>query len=170
CSLCNFTFVSGNEIDVTVPVSVLNAGPRHYALSVASSSGVASNVIDFTVLEEIPLAPCNVTSTSAGTAAAPGGVAIDEINNLAVVTNTGSGCNQVSVFSLNPANIFSQTLKTIATGDTPTGVAVLPRLAYTGPAAGTSGVGVVTNSGSHSACFLSLVSACAVADATAQPR
>src|SRR5438552_1411464 len=55
--LGNFSFVSGHEIDVTVPVSVLNAGPRHYALTVASSSGVASNVIDFTVLEEIPFAP-----------------------------------------------------------------------------------------------------------------
>ncbi|PYU52526.1 MAG: hypothetical protein DMG48_04385 [Acidobacteria bacterium] len=165
-ALGNFSLVSGHEIDVTIPVSVLNAGPRHYALSVASSSGVASNVIDFTVLEEIPLAPCNVTSTSAGTAAAPGGVAIDEINNLAVVTNTGSGCNQVSVFSLNPANIFSQTLKTIATGDTPTGVAVLPRLAYTGQAAGTSGVAVVTNSGSNSASILDLVNGVPVADAT----
>ena len=164
--LGNFSLVSGHEIDVTVPVSVLNAGPRHYALTVTSSSGVASNVIDFTVLEEIPLAPCNVTSTSAGTPAAPGGVAIDEINNLAVVTNTGSGCNQVSVFSLNPANIFSQTLKTIATGDTPTGVAVLPRLAYTGQAAGTSGVAVVTNSGSNSASILDLVNGVPVADAS----
>jgi len=165
-SLGNFTLVSGNEIDVTIPVSILNAGPRPYALSVASSAGVASNVIDFTVLEEIPLAPCNVTSTSAGTAAAPGGVAIDEVNNLAVVTNTGSGCNQVSVFSLNPANIFSQTVKTIATGDTPTGVAVLPRLAYTGQAVGTSGVAVVTNSGSNSASILDLVNGVPVADAT----
>ncbi|OLB35094.1 MAG: hypothetical protein AUH11_15840 [Acidobacteria bacterium 13_2_20CM_57_17] len=164
--LGNFSFVSGHEIDVTVPVSVLNAGPRHYALTVASSSGVASNVIDFTVLEEIPLAPCNVTSTSAGTPAAPGGVAIDEVNNLAVVTNTGSGCNQVSVFSLNPANIFSQTIKTIATGDTPTGVAVLPRLTYTGQAAGTSGVAVVTNSGSNSASILDLVNGVPVVDAS----
>lgn len=165
-SLGNFTFVSGNEIDVTVPVSVLNAGPRHYALSVTSSSGVASNVIDFTVLEEIPLAPCNVTSTSAGTPAAPGGVAIDEVNNLAVVTNTGSGCSQVSVFSLNPASIFNQTVKTIAAGDTPTGVAVLPRLAYNGQPAGTSGVAVVTNNGSNSVSILDLVNAVPVADST----
>src|SRR5204862_310854 len=74
--------------------------------------------------------------------------------------------NQVSVFSLNPANIFSQTLKTIATRDTPTGVAVLPRLAYTVQAAGTSGVAVVTNSGSNSASILDLVNGVPVADAT----
>jgi len=43
------------------------------------------------------------------------------------------------VFSLNPANIFNQTVKTIATGGAPTGVAVLPRLAYTGQAASTAG-------------------------------
>ena len=166
-SLGNFSPVSGNEIDVTIPVSVLNAGPRHYALSVINSSGVSSNVIDFTVLEEIPLASCNVTTASpSGTPAAPGGVAIDEVNNLAVVTNTGSGCGQVSVFSLNPANIFNQTVRTIATGDTPTGVAVLPRLAYTGQPAGTSGVAVVTNNGSNSVSILDLVNGVPVKDAS----
>jgi len=166
-SLGNFSPVSGNEIDVTIPVSVLNAGPRHYALSVINSSGVGSNVIDFTVLEEVPLAPCNVTTAApSGTPAAPGGVAIDEVNNLAVVTNTGSGCGQVSVFSLNPTNIFNQTIKTIATGDTPTGVAVLPRLAYTGQPAGTSGVAVVTNNGSNSVSILDLVNGVPVKDAS----
>jgi DNA-binding beta-propeller fold protein YncE len=166
-ALGNFTLVNSHEIDATIPASVLNAGPRHYALSVASSSGVGSNVIDFTVLEEIPLAPCNVSTASPnGTPAAPGGVAIDEVNNLAAVTNTGSGCNQVSVFSLNPASIFNQTVKTIATGATPTGVAVLPRLAYTGQAAGTSGVAVVTNNGSNSVSILDLVNAVPVADAS----
>ena len=166
-ALGNFTLVSGREIDVTIPVSVLNAGPRHYALTVTNSSGVGSNVTDFTVLEEIPLAPCNVTPTTPnGTPAAPGGVAIDEVNNLAVVTNTGTGCNQVSVFSLNPANILNQTVKTIATGDTPIGVAVLPRLAYTGQAAATSGVAVVTNNGSNSVSVLDLVNGVPVLDAS----
>jgi len=166
-SLGNFTLVSSHEIDVTIPVSVLNAGPRHYALSVTSSSGVGSNVIDFTVLEEIPLAPCNVSASSPnGTPAAPGGVAIDEVNNLAVVTNTGSGCNQVSVFNLNAASIFSQTVRNIATGDTPTGIAVLPRLAYTGQAAGTSGVAVVTNNVSNTVSILDLVNGVPVADAS----
>src|SRR5439155_24485872 len=53
-TLGDFTLVSGQEIDVSIPASVLNAGPRHYAFSVTSSSGVGSNVINFTVLEEIP--------------------------------------------------------------------------------------------------------------------
>jgi len=177
-SLGNFTFVSSNEIDVTIPVSTpdptsasgtLNilAGPRHFALDVIDSTGAGSNVQDFTVLEEIPLAPCNVTAASPnGTPAAPGAVAIDEVNNLAVVTNTGSGCNQVSVFSLAPANILNQTVKTIATGDTPTGVAVLPRLAYTGQPTGTAGVAVVTNNGSNSASVLDLVNGVPVLDAS----
>jgi DNA-binding beta-propeller fold protein YncE len=174
----NFTFVSSHEIDVTIPVSTpdpgspggtltILAGPRHFALDVVDSSGSGSNVTDFTVLEEIPLAPCNVTTAAPnGTPAAPGGVAIDEVNNLAVVTNTGSGCSQVSVFSLNPATIFNQTVKTIATGDTPTGIAVLPRLTYTGQAAATSGVAVVTNNGSNSVSVLDLVNAIPVNDAS----
>jgi hypothetical protein len=152
--LGNLTFVNSHEIDVTIPVSVpdptspggtLNilAGPRHFALSVLNSSGVSSNVTDFTVLEEIPLPGCGTSAPL--TPAAPGGVAIDEVHNLALVTNTGTGCNQVSVISLNPANIFSQPVKSIATGATPTGIAVLPRLAYTGQPANTSGVAVVTN-------------------------
>jgi DNA-binding beta-propeller fold protein YncE len=168
-TLGNFTFVSGSEIDVTIPVSTpdpsspggtLNilAGPRHFALDVVAGSGTGSNVTDFTVLEEIPLLACS------GTAAAPGGVAIDEVNNLAVVTNTG--CNQVSVFSLNPANIFNQTVKTIATGGAPTGVAVLPRLAYTGQAASTAGVAVVTNNSSNTVSVLDLVNAVPVKDAS----
>src|SRR6266478_1204666 len=168
-TLGNFTFVNSNEIDVTIPVSTpdssspggtLNilAGPRHLALDVVAGSGTGSNVTDFTVLEEIPLAPCS------GTAAAPGGVAIDEVNNLAVVTNTG--CNQVSVFSLKPANIFNQTVKTIATGGAPTGVAVLPRLAYTGQAASTAGVAVVTNNSSNTVSVLDLVNAVPVKDAS----
>ena len=132
----------GREIDVTIPTFFLST-PRHFALDVVNSAGFGSNVTDFTVLEEIPIPACvNGTTT---TSAAPGGVAIDEVHNLALVTNTGSGCNQVSVISLAPANIFSQTVKTIAVGATPTGIAVLPRLAYTGQPANTSGVAVVTN-------------------------
>ncbi len=170
-TLGNFTFVNSSEIDVTIPVSTpdpsspggtLNilAGPRHFALDVVAGSGTGSNVTDFTVLEEIPLAACN------GTPAAPGGVAIDEVNNLAVVTNTGAGCNQVSVFSLNPANILNQTVKTIATGGTPTAVAVLPRLAYTGQAAATAGVAVVTNNSSNTVSVLDLVNGVPVKDAS----
>jgi DNA-binding beta-propeller fold protein YncE len=177
-TLGNFTFVNSHEIDVTIPVSTpdpsspggtlkILGGPRNFALDVVDGSGTGSNVTDFTVLEEIPLAPCNVsTATPNGTPAAPGGVAIDEVNNLAVVTNTGSGCGQVSVFSLNPANILNQTIKTIATGDTPTGVAVFPRLAYIGQPAGTSGIAAVTNNVSNTVSLLDLVNAAPVKDAS----
>ena len=145
---------NGNqEVDVTFPTKPgpngpvwFFSGPGHFALQVVDSAGVNSNVVDFTVLEEVPLPDCVGTTT---THAAPGGVAIDEINNLALVTNTGSGCNRVSVISLNPANIFNQTVKSIGTGATPTGVAVLPRLAYTGQKVGTAGVAVVTNNSAN---------------------
>jgi DNA-binding beta-propeller fold protein YncE len=153
------------ELDVTFPPNFFT-GPHHFALDVANSPVVTSNAVDFTVLEEILLDACNATPTSAGTPAAPGGVAIDEVNNLAVVTNTGSGCHQVSVFSLNPANILNKNVKTIQTDDTPTGVAVLPRLAYTGQAVGTTGVAVVTNSGSNTVSILDLVNAVPVKDAS----
>jgi DNA-binding beta-propeller fold protein YncE len=166
------------ELDVTFPAFIPGTNPpapvfpapRHYALDVVTSAPTGlnhSNGVDFTVIEEIPLAPCNVSTTSPnGTPAAPGGVAIDEVNSLAVVTNTGTGCNQVSVFSLNPANIFNQTVKTIATGGAPTGVAVLPRLAYTGQAASTAGVAVVTNNSSNTVSVLDLVNAVPVKDAS----
>ncbi len=175
------TIVNSHEIDVTFPATVPGSnppvpfftGPHHFALDVVTSAPVGlnnSNVVDFTVIEEIPLPPCNVTTTPPTTSpAAPGGVAIDEVHNLAVVTNTGSGCNQVSVFSLNPANIFNQTVKTIPTGATPTAVAVIPSLAYIGQAAGTSGVAVVTNNGSNTVSLLDLVNAAPVLDNSTPP-
>ena len=168
----------GQELDVMFPAFIPGTNPpapvfpapRHYALDVVTSAPTGlnhSNGVDFTVIEEIPLSPCNVTTAAPnGTPASPGGVAIDEVNSLAVVTNTGSGCNQVSVFSLNPANIFNQTVKTIATGGAPTGVAVLPRLAYTGQAASTAGVAVVTNNSSNTVSVLDLVNAVPVKDAS----
>jgi DNA-binding beta-propeller fold protein YncE len=176
------TPVGSQELDVTFPAFIPGTtppapffpAPRHYALDVVTSAPTGlnhSNVVDFTVIEEIPLAPCNVsTATPNGTPAAPGGVAIDEVHNLAVVTNTGSGCNQVTVFSLDPANIFNQTVKTIATGATPTGVAVIPRLAYIGQPVGTSGVAVVTNNGSNTVSLIDLVNAVPVLDNSATPK
>ncbi len=175
------TPVGNREIDVTFPKKQTPngpvpffSGPQHLALDVVTSAPTNlnhSNVVDFTVIEEIPLAPCNVSMTSPnGTPAAPGGVAIDEVHNLAVVTNTGSGCNQVTVFSLDPANIFNQTVKTIATGATPTGVAVIPNLAYIGQAAGTSGVAVVTNNGANTVSLIDLVNAVPVLDNSTPPK
>jgi DNA-binding beta-propeller fold protein YncE len=162
------TFVSSQELDVTIPVSIPDAaapsgtlgiltGPHHFALDVVTG-GVGSNVMDFTVLEEIPIPACS------GTAAAPGGVAIDELHNLALVTNTG--CNVVSAISLNPANNFGMILKPIPTGQGPMDVAVLPRLAVTGQPAGMSGVAVVTNNTAGTVSILDLVSLTQVAGVT----
>jgi DNA-binding beta-propeller fold protein YncE len=73
------------------------------------------------------------------------------------------------VFSLNPANILNQTVKTIATGATPTAVAVIPSLAYIGQPAGTSGVAVVTNNGSNTVSLLDLVNVAPVMDNSTPP-
>ncbi len=164
------TFVSSEELDVTIPVTMPNpnpsgpnpigilTGPRHFALDVVNNLGIGSNVMDFTVVEEVPIPDCS------GTAAAPGGVAIDELHNIALVTNTA--CHQVSVISLDPANNFGTVLKAIQTGGTPTDVAVLPRLTITGQAAGGSGVAVVTNNSANTVTILDLASLAPVTGVT----
>ena len=164
------TFVSSEELDVTIPVTMPNpnpggpnpigilTGPRHFALDVVNNAGIGSNVMDFTVVEEIPIPACS------GTAAAPGGVAIDELHNIALVTNTA--CHQVSAISLDPANNFGTVIKAIQTGGTPTDVAVLPKLVITGQAAGSSGVAVVTNNSANTVTILDLVSLAPVTGVT----
>jgi DNA-binding beta-propeller fold protein YncE len=116
--------------------------------------------VDFTVLEEVQIPACtSATSTTPPpppTPAAPGGVAVDNVHNLALVTNTG--CNQVSVISLNPSNNFGAIVKAIPTGGSPTGVAVIPGLAITGQPAGSSGVAVVTNNSANTVSILDLAS------------
>src|SRR6266446_4835994 len=164
------TFVSSEELDVTIPVTMPNpnpsgpnpigilTGPRHFALDVVNNLGIGSNVMDFTVVEEVPIPDCS------GTPAAPGGVAIDELHNIALVTNTA--CHQVSAISLDPANNFGTVLKAIQTGGTPTDVAVLPRLTITGQAAGGSGVAVVTNNSANTVTILDLASLAPVTGVT----
>jgi hypothetical protein len=160
------TFVSSQELDVIIPVSIpdpaapggtLNVltGPRHFGLDVVTA-GVGSNVVDFTVLEEVPVPACSSATSNTPTPAAPGGVAVDNVHNLALVTNTG--CNQVSVISLNPSSNFGTIVKAIPTGGTPVGVAVIPGLAITGQPAGSSGVAVVTNSSANTVSILDLAS------------
>jgi len=136
------------------PIGILT-GPRHFALDVVNNLGIGSNVMDFTVVEEVPIPDCS------GTAAAPGGVAIDELHNIALVTNTG--CHQVSAISLDPASSFGTVLKAIQTGGTPTAVAVLPRLRITGQAADASGVAVVTNNSANTVSILDLAGLAPVA-------
>jgi DNA-binding beta-propeller fold protein YncE len=136
------TFVNSHEIDLTITIPPALVGvPHRFAVDVVTG-GVLSNTVDFTVIGVTPVPDC-----SAGHAL-PGGVAIDEQRNLAVVTNTA--CAQVSLLSLDPANSFGQIIGTIPTGGTPTGVAVLPRLTAT------LGLAVVTNNSSNSVSILDL--------------
>jgi DNA-binding beta-propeller fold protein YncE len=138
------TLVSNHELDVTIPKAFL-AAPHRFAVDVITGN-VFSNVVDFTVLESVPIPACG--TVAAPIPAAPGGVAIDEQRNLAVVTNTA--CHQVSLLSVDPNNKFGQLVGSILTGDTPTGVAVLPRLSAT------LGVAVVTNNKSGTVSILDL--------------
>jgi DNA-binding beta-propeller fold protein YncE len=138
------TLVSNHELDVTIPKAFL-AAPHRFAVDVVTGN-VFSNVVDFTVLESVAVPACG--TVAAPIPAAPGGVAIDEQRNLAVVTNTA--CHQVSLLSLDPNNKFGQLVGSILTGDTPTGVAVLPRLSAT------LGVAVVTNNKSGTVSILDL--------------
>ena len=137
--------VSNHELDVTIPKALLSA-PHRFAVDVVTGN-VFSNTVDFTVLESVNVPACGTVATPI--AAAPGGVAIDEQRNLAVVTNTA--CSQVSLISLDPANKFGQIVGTIPTGGTPTGVAVLPRVSTTA-----LGIAVVTNNASGSVSILDL--------------
>jgi len=138
------TLVGNHELDVTIPKALL-ATPHRFAVDVVTGN-VFSNVVDFTVLEAVNVPACGTAGTPIPSA--PGGVAIDEQRNVAVVTNTG--CSQVSLVSLDPANKFGQIVGTIPTGGTPTGVAVLPRLSAS------LGVAVVTNNASSTVSILDL--------------
>ncbi len=131
------TFVSSREIDVTIPASFL-AAPHRYALDVVNGSNIPSNNTDFTVIESVPISACS------GTAAAPGAVAIDDVRNLAVVTD--SGCSDAAVISLKPDSTFGILTHRIPTGAAPAGVAVIPRF----------GFAVVTNNTAGTASILNL--------------
>jgi hypothetical protein len=134
--------VNDHEIDLTITIPPALVGvPHRYAVDVVTGS-VFSNTIDFTVIGVTNIPPC-----SAGKAL-PGGVAIDEQRNLALVTNTA--CAQVSFINVAPASGFGSIVGAAATGGTPTGVAVLPRLSST------LGVAVVTNNSSGTISILDL--------------
>jgi len=116
------TVDSDREIHLDIPASYL-AAPQRYALDVVVGSNV-SNVTDFTVVGVVDM-------TSAGCLTPqPAGVAIDDVQDKAVVAN--SGCNTISIIDLNTATAGTP----IAVGTTPLGVATIPRL----------GLAVVTNS------------------------
>jgi len=135
--LTTVNVVSNNEIDASVPASFLTI-PRRYSLDVIVG-GVGSNSTDFTAVQSVDLKPsCGTSSTPQ-----PGAVAIDTTRNIAVVSN--NGCGSVSIVDLTPG-ATAPLKKTIAVGNAPSGVDVIPRLGYA----------VVANNGDGTASIVNL--------------
>jgi DNA-binding beta-propeller fold protein YncE len=123
CPVSNGT----RQLLATVPPSLL-ASARRFDLDVQDTvSGTISNASDFTVEQSIDMTSCAAIPL-------PSGVAIDQLQNIAVVSL--AGCNQVALINLATA---TGTLVTV--GSNPLGVAVLPRLHWA----------VVANNGSNNA-------------------
>ena len=137
------TVVSDRRLTAVVPTS-MQTGPRRYALDVFNGSAV-SNAAPFTVIQSV-----DVTSTCAS-APTPQGVAIDPQRNIAVVTNSGTGCNNVSLI-----NLATGTGQTVAVGTQPVGVDILP----------SAGLAVVTNYSSNNASIVDEVGGTVVATVT----
>jgi DNA-binding beta-propeller fold protein YncE len=128
--------VSNNEIDAQIPASFLSV-PRRYALDVVIG-GVGSNPTDFSAVEAVNLQP----SCTGTTAPSPTAVAIDTTRNIAVVSN--NGCGSISVVDLTPG-ATAPLMKTIAVGNAPSGVDVIPRLGYAVVANNTDGTASIVN-------------------------
>jgi|HubBroStandDraft_6_1064221.scaffolds.fasta_scaffold03074_3 hypothetical protein len=155
----NVQLVSSRQLSITVPAANLSF-PHRYALTAVSTingSPVASNAVDFFVIQAVDLS--QVCTSTGGTH--PSSVAIADLlmngpfSPIAVVTN--SGCNNISVIDINPtATVNGQTvqnpnfgaiLHTIAVGSTPQGIAVSQPF----------GLAVVANNGAGTASIVNLV-------------
>jgi DNA-binding beta-propeller fold protein YncE len=118
---------SDAELDVTIAATRLT-NPHDFALDVLSGS-VNSNTNDLYAVQVTPMAGCGTN-----TPAQPEGVAIDNIANVAVVTNYG--CNNVSFINMDSTNAhnygvpYGTVLATATVGANPIGVGVIPRLGY----------------------------------------
>jgi len=118
------------------------AGPRRYRLDVQNPDSTLSNGSDFAVIQAVTVgtAPQAVAICFSCAGSPP--------RDLAVVTNTGTGSNSISVVDLTPGTVtFGTVTATIAVGTNPQGVAVIPRL----------GRAVVTNHDSNNASLVDLV-------------
>jgi DNA-binding beta-propeller fold protein YncE len=119
--------VSDTEVDIAIAALRLGI-PHDFALDV-TAGGVASNTTDLFVIGVQDL-----TSACTTAPAQPEGVAIDEQRLIAIVTNYG--CNNISIINLDttgtvyPGKTYGSTLSTLAVGNGPIGVAVIPRLGY----------------------------------------
>ncbi len=134
--------VTDRQMSVVVPASLLTS-PRHFAVDVVNSSpgSIPSNVEGFSVVQPVDL------TSSACPSPSPGAVAIDDVLNLAIVTQ--NNCNSVALVNLATGTVT----KTVAVGSNPQGVATHPG----------GGVAVVTNRGDNTATVLD------IADTTQTP-
>ncbi len=127
--------VTDRQMSVVVPASLLTS-PRHFAVDVINSTpgSVPSNVEGFSVVQPVDLTSASCPSPS------PGAVAIDDVLNEAVVTQTN--CNSVAVVNLSTGLVT----QTIPVGVSPQGVATYPP----------GGTIVVSNRGDNTATVIDL--------------
>lgn len=111
------TFVNSRQITALVPASLLSA-PHRYAVDVIGSNGV-SNASSFTVIQSVDLTTGNTCSGPL-----PQGVAIDDNNDLAVVSEPG--CSNVAIVDLASGTAATGKPATVPVGSGPFGVATLP--------------------------------------------
>lgn len=125
--------VTDRQMTVVVPATLLNA-PRRFAVDVmnTSSPGTVSNVEGLSVVQAVNLTGAACPNPT------PGAVAVDDVRNLALVTE--STCNSVSLINLANGAITN----TIAVGANPQGVATMPG----------AGLAVVTNRGDNTVSIL----------------
>jgi DNA-binding beta-propeller fold protein YncE len=142
---------NGRQITAQIPAS-MQLAPHRYAVDVVSSSSV-SNASSFTVVQRVDLTQGN-TSTCVAAGPQPQGVAIDDNNNLAVVTEPG--CGNVAIIDLATGTARSSGTGTVAVGSGPGGVGVFP----------SAGLAVVANLGSSTASIVDEINADVVASAT----
>jgi hypothetical protein len=120
------TSATDTEVDVTIAASRLTQA-HDFALDVVTGS-VNSNTEDLYAVGVLSL------SSLCSSAVMPEAVAIDNIDNVALVTNYG--CNSVSFLSLDATNAhnygvpYGTLLTTVNVGTNPIGVDVIPRLGY----------------------------------------
>jgi DNA-binding beta-propeller fold protein YncE len=128
--------VTDRQMSVVVPPSLLTSA-RHFTVDVVNSSpgSIPSNVEGFSVVQ-----PVDLTSSSCPSPA-PSAVAIDDVLNEAVVTQTN--CNSVAVVSLASGTVT----QTIPVGVSPQGIATYPA----------GGTAVVSNRGDNTATVIDLV-------------
>jgi DNA-binding beta-propeller fold protein YncE len=104
--------VSDRQMSVSVPASLLGA-PRRFSIDV-DSGGVISNAEGLSVIQYVDLTGTSCTNP------VPGAVAVDDLLNLALVTETA--CNTVAEVDLNTGAVVN----TLAVGSDPQGIAVEP--------------------------------------------